>query len=60
MADQGAYTCEAMNSEGSVLATPDAIVNVIESGNTIHLILQNKSLIKSNDAGWTDFTKIIK
>ena len=33
MADQGAYTCEAMNSEGSVLATPDAIINVIESGN---------------------------
>ena len=32
MADQGAYTCEAMNSEGSVLATPDAIVNVIERG----------------------------
>jgi dystroglycan 1 len=31
MKDQGAYTCEAMNSEGSVLATPDAIVNVIES-----------------------------
>lgn len=26
--DQGAYTCEALNSKGSVLAQPDTIVTV--------------------------------
>jgi len=28
LSDQGAYTCEALNPNGSILATPDAILIV--------------------------------
>ncbi|XP_033097920.1 basement membrane-specific heparan sulfate proteoglycan core protein-like [Anneissia japonica] len=34
-ADQGAYTCEATNSRGSVFAIPDAIIIVIDRGTDI-------------------------
>ena len=29
--DQGAYTCEALNPNGSILGTPDAIV-IVDDG----------------------------
>nr|XP_039259403.1 basement membrane-specific heparan sulfate proteoglycan core protein-like isoform X1 [Styela clava] len=30
--DQGAYTCEAINSKGSIFAVPDAVLTVIDAG----------------------------
>ena len=33
--DEGAYTCEALNSKGSILAEPDTIVHVIRKDKAV-------------------------
>ena len=46
--DAGAYSCEAINTEGRVFAVPDTIVEVVDSSKYVLIFLININIIFGN------------